>query len=152
MNSTSIKGFTFIEVAISISVLFLVASVVLIPLLNYRKSLALQTDTDTITAVLREARNQTLSSKNSTVYGAHITSTKITLFTGASYSSSNVTNKDYALSSTDTIVTINLLGGGSDVVFDRLTGETSQSGTVVVSSPGISRTKTVTIYKTGLIE
>ena len=101
---------------------------------------------------MREARGQTLSSENSSQYGVHFTSSKITLFTGSSYIVGTSTNQDFNLTSTDTILTITLTGGGNDIVFNRLTGETTQNGTVVVSSTLATTTRTVTIYKTGVVD
>jgi len=46
-----------------------------------------------------------------------------------------------------------LAGGGVDVIFQRLTGETVQSGTVTMALvASTTRTKTVTIYGTGLFQ
>ena len=145
-------GFSLIELIATLSILFVLALIVMNTFVSFKKNEGLTMDTDTIVSVLRQARNQTLTSKNSSNYGVHITSTKVTLFTGSTYSSGNANNQDFVLSSNDTILTITLTGGGSDVIFNRLTGETSQNGTVVVSASGISGTKTVTIYKTGLVD
>jgi len=146
------SGFTFLELIIVIGVATLLSYIILSSLITFRKNQALEKDTEIVVQLLAQARNQTLSSKNATVYGVHFTAPIVTLFVGSSYVAGTPTNEDVNLSSTDTILTINLTGGGSDVIFQRLSGETAQNGTVVVSSPGISRTKTVTIYKTGLAE
>lgn len=151
-ENTKKSGFSILELLISLAIMIVLAVIVFSTFINFRKNESLVMDSETIVSVLRQARNQTLTSKNSSSYGVHITASKITLFTGTSYVSGGAGNQDFVLSTTDTILTINLTGGGSDVVFQRLTGETSQNGTVAVSSPGINLTKTVTIYKTGLIE
>ncbi len=118
----------------------------------FNKSEALDKDTDAVVESLEEARSLTLSSQAASQYGVHFGTQKITIFTGTTYSSTSPSNKDISLATTDTILTISLTGGGSDVVFKRLTGETTQNGTVVISSPTTSKTRTVTIYKTGVIE
>lgn len=146
------RGFSAGELIVVVAVMALISVIIMSGFVSFRKNQALVMDTDTVVEVLRQARNQTLSSKDSSVYGVHFASTKITLFTGSTYSSGSGSNQDFILSSTDTILTINLAGGGSDVVFQRLSGETAQNGTVVVSSSGINQNKTVTIYKTGLVE
>lgn len=146
------SGFTLIELIMVIAIMALLFGIFLGTFVKFRKNQALAMDTDTVISLLRQARNQTLSSKNSASYGVHFTAPKVTIYTGPTYSSGATDNQDFTLSSTDTILTITLSGGGSDVLFNRLTGETSQNGTVVISSPGISETKTVTIYKTGLVE
>ena len=152
INRKSDKGFTFIELLLVLAILSLITTVVMNTFVDYRKNQSLQKDTETVTEVLERARIETISSQNAMQYGVHIANDKITLFTGPTYSSGDPLNRDFALAPTDTIVTISLTGGGSEVVFSRLSGETNQSGTVVLSSPSISKTKTVTIYKTGLVE
>ena len=146
------SGFTILELALVVAIIAVLSVIVINTFINFRKNQALEKDTEIVVQVLEQARNQTLSSKNSSVYGVHFTAPKITLFKGSSYVANDSNNRDFVLSSTDTILTIFLTGAGVDVIFNRLTGETSQDGTVTVSSPGLSRTKTVTIYKTGVVE
>ena len=146
------SGFSVIEIFIVVGILALLTGIIFGTFVSYRKSEALNKDTETIIEVLRQARSQTLSSQNASQYGVHFETGKVTLFTGTSYSAGVSTNQDFIISSTDTIITINLLGGGSSVIFKRLSGETDQTGTVVISSPTSPRTKTVTIYATGLVE
>ena len=116
------KGFTILEILISLSVLAIIAVIILTTFVSFRKSQALVLDTDTVVAVLRQARNQTIASKNSSAYGVHFASSKVTLFTGSTYSSGSSSNQDFILNSTDSVLTISLAGGGSDVVFQRLSG------------------------------
>ena len=144
-------GFTTIELLMALGILALLITIVFSISVDVRKSQALQKDTETIVEILREARSDTLSSQSDTNYGVRFASSTITIFPGSSYSSGNPLNRIFELNASDTILTITLTGGGSNVVFNRLTGETSQNGAVVVSSPTTSKTKTVTIYKTGLV-
>ncbi len=146
------RGFTLIELLIVIGVTVLLCAIILSTLIGFRKNQALEKDTEIVIQLLNQARAQTVSSKGATVYGVHFTAPQVVLFTGSTYVSGSITNQVVDLTSTDTILTISLAGGGSDVIFQRLTGQTSQNGTVVISSPGISRTKTVTIYKTGVVD
>ncbi len=146
------RGFTIIELLIVISVTILLSGIVLSSLIGFRKNQALEKDTEIVVQLLNQARNQTISSKGAIAYGVHFTAPQVVLFRGASFVSGSSTNQVTNLTSTDTILTIILAGGGTDVIFQRLTGETTQNGTVVISSPGISRTKTVTIYKTGVVD
>ncbi len=146
------QGFSIIEILIVLGIMAILTGITFSVFSSVKKAQALEKDRDSIIEVLRQARSQTLSSKNASQYGVHITSSQITLFTGTSYSVGNSSNQDFILQGSDTIVTISLTGGGSDVVFNRLTGETNQNGTITISSPSTSQTKTVTIYKTGLVE
>lgn len=152
LNKKNNKGVTVAELLIAIAILGILSGIVINSLVSFRKNQALQKDTELVVELLNQARNQTISTKNLSQYGVHFTSTTVTIFTGPTYSNGATGNQVFTLNSTDTILSITLTGGGSDVIFNRLTGETSQNGTIVVSSPGITETKTVTIYKTGVIE
>lgn len=146
------KGFTLIEVLIVISIMAIISMILVSSFSLFNKSQALDKDADLIVESLEEARSKTLASHNASQYGVYFASTTITIFTGTTYSSSSSTNRDFPLTLTDRVLSISLFGGGNNVVFNRLTGETGQYGTVVISSPTTSRTRTVTIHKTGVIE
>ena len=146
------SGLSIVEFLVILSIIFLLSALVLNTFIDLRKYQSLKKDTEIIVEVLNQARSQTISSLGSTQYGVHMASSKVTLFSGSSYDPASTTNKDYPLSSTDTILTITLAGGGSDVIFQRLSGETLQDGTIVISSPTTSKTESVTIYKTGIVE
>ncbi|MDQ3076807.1 MAG: prepilin-type N-terminal cleavage/methylation domain-containing protein [bacterium] len=146
------KGFTLIEILIVVSIIGIISTILMTSFSLFNKSEALDKDTDAVVESLAEARSLTLASQDASQYGVHFDMNKVTIFIGTVYSSSASTNKDILLASTDTILTISLTGGGSDVVFKRLTGETTQNGTVIISSPNTSKTRTVTIYKTGVVE
>lgn len=146
------RGFTLVELLIVMAIMAVLTTIVFSSFLSFRDSQALSKDTDNIVSMLRQAREQTLSSKNSSVYGVHFSATSTTLFVGNTYSISTTTNKTFVLNGSDSILTVSLNGGGSDTVFRRLSGETSQNGTVTISSPRLTNTKTITIHKTGLVE
>jgi Tfp pilus assembly protein FimT len=147
-----IKGFTTIELLSVLCILFILTFIGLNMFISFRQNQSLQKDTETIVEVLAEAHSQTLSSKNASQYGVHVDTQKVTLFLGNSYNAGNATNKEFSLSASDIVLTTNFSDGGNDIVFQRLTGEAVQSGTITVSVPSTSQIKTVTIYKTGVIE
>ena len=146
------SGVTMIEFIGVFAILVILSTVTLTTFIHFRNNQSLDKDTETIVETLEQARNQTLSSQNASQYGVHITSSKVTLFTGSSYTNGASGNIDVPLTSSDAIVTITLTGGGGDVVFQRLTGETTQDGTVVISSSSIGKTRTITIFKTGVVQ
>ena len=146
------SGVTLIEILIVVGVMITLTAIIFGTFVSFNRNQALDKDTETIVGILREARSQTLSSQNSSHYGIHFDSNKVTLFVGSVYSPGDPANQDFNVSSSDISITPNLLGGGSDVVFKRLTGETAESGTVNVYSSTTSQTKIVTIYATGVVE
>jgi prepilin-type N-terminal cleavage/methylation domain-containing protein len=146
------KGFTIIELLIVITILAIISAVVLTSLSSINTSQAIDKDAQAIVAYLDQAKSNTLASKDASQYGVRFASTTITLFKGSTYNSSEPENRTYLLNPATIIKTVSLTGGGLDVVFSRLTGETAQNGTILVSSTRASTTRTVTIYKTGAIE
>lgn len=146
------KGFTLVELLGAFSIMIILMAIVTGIFMNFRNSQSLGKDTEMTLSVLRQARSQTLTSQNGTNYGVHFGTTKITLFVGNTYSAGASTNIDFILTGSDTVMAITLVGGGSDIIFKRLSGETSQNGTIVLTSTITGSTKTVTVYKTGLIE
>ena len=151
-NKTIKKGFTLSEVLVVLGMLSVISVVVFSIFITFRKSQSLDLDVETIVETLNQARSQTLSSYNGSVYGVHFIYPKIILFTGNTYSANDSLNKEILLNASNVTLTTSLVGGGSDVIFNRLTGSTAQSGTIVLSAPSISKTKTINIYSTGLIE
>lgn len=100
-------------------------------LVSLRQNTDVGTSTHQIIAALQLARNKALASENDSNYGVHFESNKYVLFTGSTYSASAPDNEVHELKSTVEVHDINLVGG-SDVVFDRVQGTTSNSGSVGV--------------------
>jgi len=150
--TSSRAGFSVIEIVIVLAIMTLLLGMGLNTFITYRKTQAFQKDTETVVEILNQARAQTMASKNATQYGVHFATSTVTLFAGSSYNASSSSNSSFPLTSTDIILNITLAGGGNDVLFQRLSGETSQNGSVVIDVPALSQTKTVTIYKTGVVD
>jgi len=146
------KGLTLVEVLVVIGVMALIVGIVFGSFNSFRGTKSVSIDAETVVEILRQARNETLSSKNAGAYGVKFATSTMTIFLAPTYVAGTATNRDFTLSSPKTVLTLSLTGGGSTIVFNKLTGETSQNGTIAVSSSVASSTKTVTIYKTGLVE
>jgi len=148
----NLRGFTLIEIIVVISIAMLVTVIAYTSFSNLNRSQALDKELLSVVSILNEARSLTLSSKNDSQYGVHFEVDKVVLFTGSVYTSGASTNISTNLNPAVSITAI-ALGGGSDVVFQRLSGNANQTGTVTLTlkaSPGTSRT--VTIFATGIIE
>ncbi|MHB0978355.1 MAG: pilus assembly FimT family protein [Minisyncoccota bacterium] len=147
------KGFTFIELIVTVAIFSVAVSAILNSFGQLNQNQVINKNTELVATILREARSLTLASRGGNQYGAHLESSQVVLFRGSVYSSSDPDNIYYPLNTLGNISVITLAGGGSDVVFDRLTGDTSQSGTInlsLIADP--SSTRTITISGTGLIE
>lgn len=146
------KGFTLVEILISLAILAVVLTVALHAILSFRAVSDLNATGEQVASFLSEARNKTLASKSDTQYGIRFNLDRCVFFSGAVFASSTPGNKEYVFPRDVEISSIALAGGSKDTVFDRLTGETAGSGAITVRiKADTSRTRTVSISSTGLV-
>ena len=140
-----------IEIVIVVAIMALLLAVVTSPFQSFRNSKALDTTSEEALSLLSEARGNTLSAKDGYQYGVHLESSKMVLFRGGTYSALDANNKTVVLDNALEISSIVLEGAGSDIIFDKLTGKTSQSGSFVIRAKSdTSKTRTVTVVGTGV--
>jgi prepilin-type N-terminal cleavage/methylation domain-containing protein len=149
------KGFSILEIMLVIAIIAILLAIVLPSLTKSRNTQALSASTEAVISVLNQARSKTLSSEKDTAYGVKIDSASVTLFVGTTYNAGTQTNIVTNLQNNITIPSgnVSLAGGGSEVVFNRLTGATDDFGTVIVQVSNDSNSKkTITIEKTGNVK
>ncbi|MFZ2522787.1 MAG: type II secretion system protein [Minisyncoccia bacterium] len=151
LNSKKNLGLTLVELLVVISILAILGLVILTSFIGFRSNQSLQKDAELVVELLNQARNQTISSKNLSQYGVNFSTSTATVFTGSVYSALASDNEVHNLLSASNSISVSLNGGSSSVVFERLSGGTNQNGTITLTSSGLSGTKTVTIYSTGVI-
>ena len=142
-----------LEVVISITIIFLLAGLVTGALGGLRGADALVSSSETVLSALTTARTDTLASRGGNQYGVHFASTSITIFPGATWSAALTGTTTYALVP-GTVVSATKLQGGPqvvDVVFDKLTGKTSEYGTTTLKVTVTGATSTVIVQSTGSI-
>lgn len=148
-------GFTLLELLISIAIISIIVAIVMPSLYNIRDEQILKNTTEDIITTLNQARSKTLASQDSNYYGVHFESDRMVSFTGGVFSEPNSSNLEVSFDSHVSIPAsggINLNGGTSNVIFERLTGDTDSYGTIIVqlnSNP--LKNKTIIIRKTGII-
>ena len=146
------EGITLLEILLVIAISSLLLGFVASPLLSFYRQIVFQGATENVLAMLDEARKSTLSSYYSSQYGVYFDTDKVVLFRGATYSASDPNNDVYTFNNNVQISTTTLSGGVDEVVFSRITGETSASGTVTMSTLIGSTTKNISIHSSGLVE
>jgi len=129
------RGFTLLELLISLGVLALLGTLGMVSFLNSRNSRDLVVTSQNALSVLRDAQARTLAGEDASVWGVHLEQSQVVLFRGATYAGATSTDP-HPLSANIEIVNIALVGGGSDVLFRRLDGTTTQSGTFDVRVRG----------------
>ena len=144
-------GFTVIEILITVAIIGVLSALVIPYFNSFLTRNELKNESLKMVDMLRRARGQAMSGQDDSQWGVHFESGKYVLFRGTSYSVSDSFNEEISLPAVLTISTINLNGGGSNAVFSKIRGETSQFGTTTISND-ISETKNIVINSAGMIE
>lgn len=146
------RGVTLLETLVAVAILTLIGGLVLASLNNFRAQKTMDAAVEEVLAAFSQAHFDTISSRDDKQYGVHIDIDKVVYFVGPTYTAGLATNVIYRFVVPVEIVSVTLAGGGNDVLFQRLSGSTSQSGTFIVraKSNGSLQTK-VTINGTGAI-
>jgi len=146
------SGFTLLETLMVVTLALILSTVSIAALNQFGNRSGHLEAAQIILGALEEAHARTLASQNDTTYGVHFETTQIVVFEGTTYTASDTTNEVFPLPPKTNITNISL-GGDSDVVFERLSGSASTSGTITVTLiSDISRSMTLTIYESGLTE
>lgn len=147
------QGFSLIEVVVASAIAVILAGITFTAFINVNRQQALDKTRVMVIGILEQARSNSISSKNSQYFGVHVATSTLTLFEGTAYNSASATNTVFYLSSFVGLSSISLNGGGNDIIFGRLTGTTSNYGTIIYSlSTDSTQNKTVTVQPTGIIE
>lgn len=145
------RGFSLIEIIVSIALLALVASAGWFSFSSYAARRELESGVARVVALLSEARSKTLAGENYSAYGVHFEPDRAVLFRAPTYQAGSADNKTEVLPSRITISTIGF--SGNEVVFKRLTGAVNTAGSITLSvrgTPSVSRT--ISVNTLGTIE
>ena len=146
------RGFTAIEILIVVFILGLLSAIIISSFSAFRKQSLLSTETQEIITTINKARLSSMSSKSDQQYGVHLQSTKIVLFQGTTYATSSSSNETHIFDPLVTLGTITINGGGADIVFQKITGGTTQYATTTLSVVGSSTaSSTILIRGTGVV-
>lgn len=106
---------------------------------------------DSVKATLEQARLMTLSRQNDAAWGIKIDTNSVTLFKGPVFVGGDAANKVINLPAGLKIQTISLENGGSEILFDGLTGTTTPGSIIVSAGDEPSQQKTIHISRSGLV-
>jgi type II secretory pathway pseudopilin PulG len=126
------KAFTLIELLVVIAISILLVLLAVSFFSSFRNSQVLQGETSQALSLLNKAQSYTLNSESDSEYGVRVNADQLILFKGLAFSSSSPSNEAYPLHSAVAISSTTLSGGGTDIVFVRLTGDTSNDGSFTV--------------------
>ncbi len=149
-------GFTFIEVIIVVLILSVLVAITVSDFVFWSKRIDVDNTTQEFANILRLAQNRTLSSEGSSQYGVYLNTTtsphQYVMFKGTSYATRDTSaDQIYLLQQMLEFFNINL-GGGNEIVFNKLTGASQQSGNLSIRSKlDTSQIKTVYIDSSGTV-
>jgi prepilin-type N-terminal cleavage/methylation domain-containing protein len=154
-KNTKNKGFTLIEMLVVVFIIALLMAVIVPGLSRFHNQQVLQNTTEDVVTLLNEARNNTISSKNSNTYGIHLETDRAILFTGTTFNSNDPSNVPVIFDTAAIIPAtggISLSGGGSNIIFNRITGETANYGTIIIRmASNATQQKSISISQIGVI-
>lgn len=148
------KGFTTIEITVAIAILIVLAAIPIANFVLMQKRTVLDNGAQEFIGAVRGAQNKTLAAGSQ--YGVYLDSlafpNKYILFKGESFALRDVAF-DESFPLPDTLEFYNIsFGGGNEIVFDRVTGVTQQSGSVSLRVKNdTSQNKTIYISNFGVV-
>lgn len=141
------QGISLLEIIITIAIVLILSAVGLSALSNYNKKQSLKANTDMVLSVLSEARSKTTASDGGSRYGVHFEESKAVLFR-ETYVAGAADNVEFNIVGPAKIENITI-AGGSDVLFKKISGETDNNGSLVISLRDGSDSVEIDIEKTG---
>ena len=138
-------GFTLIELIIVLGIITMLSVGLLVGLQTFRHINDLDRAAAGTMELLRTARQRTVVGDQNDRWGVHVTSSQSELFQGSAYIGSNADKYDYPIRVTASWA---LMGGGNDIVFDRIDGTTGMNGTITLTGVG-GETRVMTILSSG---
>ena len=141
------------ELLVATAILVTIAAVGIAVFNRLIEQTALDSSVQQVLSIFEEARSRTLASENDQQFGVHLATSSVTLFVGSTYNASASTNEVTTLVRRVSISDISMTGGATEVVFARLTGKASVTGTITLTLiSDTSQTHTLIINSTGLVE
>jgi prepilin-type N-terminal cleavage/methylation domain-containing protein len=147
MNS---RAFSLAEIIVVTAIIAVLAVIGVSAFMSARQSAAMNAVSDGIVSVFEQARANALSGKGGTSYGVRFSASSYTFFTGSSYNASDATNIVHQVASGYTLSN-SMSASSGVVVFARLTGVPSVTGTVTITQTSPAKTRIITIGSQGTL-
>jgi prepilin-type N-terminal cleavage/methylation domain-containing protein len=128
-----LRGFTLMEMIVAMSVIVMIASITIGTLPKFQRTSDLNATAEGVVSLLTEARIKTISSsEDGSQFGVYLEADRAVLFKGTTYSEGAPGNREFLFPGTTELSSIDINGGGDQVVFGRLTGATNEYGTLTI--------------------
>ena len=142
------RGFSFFELLIVFAIIGILALVIASGFRNFVHHERLETAAHDLYTMLADARSATLASEYGEQFGVRVEPDRIIRFRGAAYSPSSASNQVQPLAG---ITVTSSLSGGPEIVFEKQTGRTTNSGTIQLTNQTTLASITLTVYASGIV-
>ncbi len=143
---TRTRGFTLIEILLSVAIISLVTGMSLPLLASFNDRNDLDLTTQSIVSQLRRAQTYARGMSGDSQWGVHTPNGSATFFKGTAYAS-----RDAAYDEPTDISTTITVGGLSDIIFAKLDATPSTTGNITLTNANTNETRTVTINAKGMV-
>ncbi len=154
-NNITSNGFTLLELLLIVGIIVLMVALAIPVFRSFQETAGLNNTAEEIVNALRLSQNKTLASQAGSSWGVYFNDVgspqNYILFQGASFSSREPTSdKVYQLSKRIEFSLVSIVGGGKEIVFNKVSGTTSKSGQVTLRlKSDQSKVKTVYVDDSG---
>ena len=123
------RGFTLVELIVVISIFAIFFAISESVYVNFKSSGNLKIGTSSVVQALRYAEGNSISIKDDSKWGIYVSSGKLLIFKGDSFASRDV-SADQTVDLPSGVTSTGL----SEIVFDTMTGFTTNTGTIIISN------------------
>jgi prepilin-type N-terminal cleavage/methylation domain-containing protein len=142
------RGFTLIEMLLSVGLIAALASLSLPIYASFNNRNDLDISTQTLAGMLRRAETYARNVQGDSSWGVKVQAGSAVLFEGDSYAT-----RDSTADETDNIPTTITIGGTvSEVVFTKFTAAPSATGTITLTHTATNDVRTVTLNAKGMVD
>ena len=149
-RSQKIEAFTLLEILVIIAILGMIFALAVTGFRNFASFQQYNQAVSDATFILNQTRSDARSAVSDESHGIKIGATSLTRFTGDTFSAVDPTNvtTDYNL----VTFTTDLTGGTDEIIFNKLTGLPSATGTITVVGVAFEASTTVEITAAGVVQ
>ena len=143
-------GFTLVEIIVVAALIAIIASVIMYGFSNYAGFQQYNSAVSDVSFLLKQSNMRARSAEGDSSYGVKFTSNSLTQFVGDAYSAADPDNE----TTTYELITFNLelTGGTDEIIFNKLTGLPSATGTIEVNGVHFTASTTIEVTEAGVIQ
>lgn len=145
-------GFTLIELVLVFLLIGIISAFLVPVLLDDFVESELKDAQYQIVDRLRVAQANSMFGKGNSEWGVHFDTTSMTFFKGSTYNPVDPDNEVIAFGSTVSLSGISLNGGGDDLIYNKVYGDTDEYGTITILESNSGNTRTVTVNEVGMVD